>query len=90
MDRAEEVAEHIARNPQTPASILDTLSRRWRFHIRRHVAENPSTPLSLLQTFLRDKHFAVQNKAELQPPTRAKNKKCLGYAYKLYYYQAVT
>lgn len=49
----------VARNPNTPISVLEFLSNDKNFYVRTNVAINPSTSISILNKLSKDKDYYV-------------------------------
>ncbi|MBO5142195.1 MAG: hypothetical protein J6C46_04240 [Clostridia bacterium] len=59
-----ETRRDLAKNLNTPLTILDELSKDKNWRIRYYVAKNPRTPLALRVKLGRDNHPVVRDAIE--------------------------
>jgi len=63
------VAEGVARNPNTPSAVLESLAKDKCIDVRCGVAQNPISPVALLEMLARDKALCVRQAVSFNPNT---------------------
>ena len=57
---ADNSAEHVARNPNAPADLLEKLAEDESLYVRAAVARNPNAPVYLLEKLADDESWEVR------------------------------
>ena len=68
-DADRHVRSAVAKNPNTPTSVLEHLAKDEDRHVRSEVAKNPNTPTSVLELLAKDEDSSVRCEVAENPKT---------------------